>query len=51
MNSHTNHTFNSMINNLARKTSASPKFQFFFRSDRILGFVDLALKSLLQHKY
>ena len=55
MSSHTNtkdrSTFNSMINNLAGKTSASPKFQFFFRSDRIsVGFVDLALKPLLQHK-
>ena len=55
MSSHTNtkdrSTFNSMINNLTGKTSASPKFQFFFRSDRILGFVDLALKPLLQHKH
>ena len=45
-------TFNSVINNLVGTISASPNLQFFFRSDRIsVGFVDLALKPLLQHKH
>ena len=45
-------TFNSMINNLVGTISASPNLQVFFRSDRIsVGFVDLALKPLLQHKH
>ena len=57
MSSHTytkdRSTFNSMINNLVGlATSASANVQFFFCSDRIsVGFVDLALKPLLQHKH